>query len=970
MPIQKFKYGQEITSAKLNEIVSFVNDLEAFSNNAQYWNENIDSKVAGFQTQLNNIVNQIKNLLDTAENFDALLAAFVDLKTKYENLVEENILTLLEQVLSPENFFINQDGFVVINGTVTNFQLEGIPGPQGATGAQGLAGLNGSNGKTIITNTGVPNNNTGTNGDVYFDVNNFDFYLKANDVWGLIGNTKGPQGSVGPQGASARILFRYQTEAGLAYLTEPPASALVKFMEFKVINSNETNQQIELKPWVRLQVRNDRFFPVLVQSAPGQVVLNWSPTEGEWPTNGINIKGEAGTNGINGTNGTNGTSVNIKGSFNSHLDLPSSNAVLGDGYLINGDLWVYTGGVTSGTPPAIGSVTNGFLNAGTIQGPTGPAPVVQAEVVANLSPNESASVSVVNPSEGTYKLNFSIPRGQTGNRGSLIFNVNAVNDLPTSVSWEGNTLQVNDLFIVNTTGGIYRITQTLPWVAPALIYSAAASDHTHGNISNAGVVSTNTAAASGQHLVVTSSADLIQQSAITLGSSTTTFLNNAGSWATPYSHPIQSAIAVNATDDGINVIDSVTVNTLGHVTAVGTRNLSAATASVPGHMTAAYASKLDGIASGAQVNVATNLTYTDSTRVIGSSTGTGATLPVVVAGGNSGLMTGDDKTKLDGIASSANNYTHPSDGTNTTINNTNGLVLSSIAVNTLGHVTAVGSKTLAAADLPSHTHGNITNAGAIGTTATLPIITTTNGVLTTGSFGTTAGTFTQGNDARLSDARTPTSHSHGNISNIGSFNSSPRSIANGNGFVIVQDSLIHQSSLLFGTSTTSFLANNGTWVTPIPTPTTFETTSNDLLLAISFQTIFESPTLPIGKYLVNFNGSFRKTTALNASTFIFSVRFTQSNIARINGIGTYSLSGDNSSNFRNFVINTISDTDGGTTSGFTTDSFNTVREHVPFQFSAFLNITFATKLVLSAKAGTYDANFRFTNGLINIKKVD
>lgn len=60
----------------------------------------------------------------------------------------------------------------------------------------------------------------------------------------------------------------------------------------------------------------------------------------------------------------------------------------------------------------------------------------------------------------------------------------------------------------------------------------------------------------------------------------------------------------------------------------------------------------------------------------------------------------------------------------------------------------------------SHTHGNITNAGAIGSTANLPIITTTSGALTTGSFGTSANTFCQGNDSRLSDARTPTSHTH------------------------------------------------------------------------------------------------------------------------------------------------------------------------------------------------------------------
>jgi len=58
----------------------------------------------------------------------------------------------------------------------------------------------------------------------------------------------------------------------------------------------------------------------------------------------------------------------------------------------------------------------------------------------------------------------------------------------------------------------------------------------------------------------------------------------------------------------------------------------------------------------------------------------------------------------------------------------------------------------------SHTHGNITNAGAIGTTTALPIITTTDGVLTAGSFGTDAGTFCQGNDGRLSNARTPSAH--------------------------------------------------------------------------------------------------------------------------------------------------------------------------------------------------------------------
>jgi hypothetical protein len=58
----------------------------------------------------------------------------------------------------------------------------------------------------------------------------------------------------------------------------------------------------------------------------------------------------------------------------------------------------------------------------------------------------------------------------------------------------------------------------------------------------------------------------------------------------------------------------------------------------------------------------------------------------------------------------------------------------------------------------NHTHGNLTNAGAIGITANLPLRTGTNGVVEAGSFGTSAGSFCEGNDARLSDDRDPNLH--------------------------------------------------------------------------------------------------------------------------------------------------------------------------------------------------------------------
>jgi hypothetical protein len=70
---------------------------------------------------------------------------------------------------------------------------------------------------------------------------------------------------------------------------------------------------------------------------------------------------------------------------------------------------------------------------------------------------------------------------------------------------------------------------------------------------------------------------------------------------------------------------------------------------------------------------------------------------------------------------------------------------------------SVGPADIGAAQA-SHTHGNLTNAGAIGTTANLPLKTGTNGVVEAGSFGTAAGSFCAGDDVRLSDDRDPNAH--------------------------------------------------------------------------------------------------------------------------------------------------------------------------------------------------------------------
>ena len=112
----------------------------------------------------------------------------------------------------------------------------------------------------------------------------------------------------------------------------------------------------------------------------------------------------------------------------------------------------------------------------------------------------------------------------------------------------------------------------------------------------------------------------------------------------------------------------------------------------------------------------------------------------------------------------------------------------------------------------NHTHGNIGNSGVIGSTANLPLITTTNGAVTVGSFGTGANTFCEGDDSRLSDARTPTSHSHGNITNDGKIGSSAnKPIITGNNGVLEAGA--------FGTNANTFCEGNDSRLSDARTPT-------------------------------------------------------------------------------------------------------------------------------------------------------
>ena len=100
--------------------------------------------------------------------------------------------------------------------------------------------------------------------------------------------------------------------------------------------------------------------------------------------------GPTGPTGPTGAAGRDGTSVKILNTLASTSELASKEATAtnGDGYLIDGNLWVYA----PETPLGGALTVNGFNNVGNIQGPTGPTGATGKsayEVIKSMSGNEN-----------------------------------------------------------------------------------------------------------------------------------------------------------------------------------------------------------------------------------------------------------------------------------------------------------------------------------------------------------------------------------------------------------------------------------------------------------------------------------------------------------------------------------------------------------------------------------------------------
>ena len=132
------------------------------------------------------------------------------------------------------------------------------------------------------------------------------------------------------------------------------------------------------------------------------------------------------------------------------------------------------------------------------------------------------------------------------------------------------------------------------------------------------------------------------------------------------------------------------------------------------------------------------ITYSDSTTSTFTVTnGDDATVDIVTSFGSttSDSKVPSEKLVKNSLDAKADTSSVPSDVSDLT--DTTGVIPTDVSDLTDTSDTAFTPK--------SHSHGNITNAGAIGSTSGLPVKTGTDGVLTTGAFGTSAGQFAEGN---------------------------------------------------------------------------------------------------------------------------------------------------------------------------------------------------------------------------------
>ena len=232
--------------------------------------------------------------------------------------------------------------------------------------------------------------------------------------------------------------------------------------------------------------------------------------------------------------------------------LPSSGNITGDVWHIttDGSEWAWDGSDWQELGTAID--LSGYLQSSDISAWAKAAnkPSYTASEVGAL-PSSTTYVSSFNGQSGaiTYIPPVSSVNGQTGVVSLSIPDVPSwalASSKPSYTASEVGALPSSTTYVSSFNGSTGAITYTAPVASvngqtgavsvTASSINAAADDHAHGSITNAGAITSNTAIASSDRLVFVDNSDSnkIKRSSITFGSSTSQYLANNGTWQNAY----------------------------------------------------------------------------------------------------------------------------------------------------------------------------------------------------------------------------------------------------------------------------------------------------------------------------------------------------------------------------------------------------------------------------------------------------
>ena len=214
-----------------------------------------------------------------------------------------------------------------------------------------------------------------------------------------VGKIQGPQGDQGPKGDKGDKgdtgATGSQGEQGIQGETGPQGESAYEIFKRLNPNSELTEQQ-----WIKSlhgangndgNDGNDGSDGISVSTATvntdGELIITLS--------NDVSIN-------AGHVKGADGTSITIKGQFVNTSFLPNSNQKIGDCYLINGHLWIYTNSNDS-------NAVNGFADAGNIQGPAGRG-------ISQLNINSNGELIVTYSDDTT--VNLGVVVGADGKNGT------------------------------------------------------------------------------------------------------------------------------------------------------------------------------------------------------------------------------------------------------------------------------------------------------------------------------------------------------------------------------------------------------------------------------------------------------------------------------------------------------------------------------------------------------------------------